>query len=135
MNRLEQLERLAAGHEVNRDATEQFAARIHHRVVRAKEERPLSPAKQRKADAKEQRLAAKIARRARKWEAMLTPPPPAPKLVGERCTAMTLAGHCCTLAAGHSEGHMGVLPDDVVPDASIGRSLWCRWQRHSDDFD
>jgi hypothetical protein len=131
---LEQLERLAAGYAANRDETEQFAARVHHQTVRAKEERPLSPGKQRKADKKVQRQARKAAK-ARHWEAMHTPLPPAPPLVGPRCAAMTLAGHRCTLADGHSEGHMGVLPDDMAPGPSIGRTLWCRWQRHSDDFD
>ena len=91
----------------------------------------LSPRKQRKADAKLERQVAKASR----WVAISAPPPRAPMPDSERCTAMTLVGHRCTLAAGHAEGHMGVLPDGVAPNPDIGVTLWCRWQRHSDDFD
>lgn len=137
MNRLEQLERLAAGVDnTQRDALQLYCDTLHHQRVRAKEERPLSPGRAAKLERREQRQAAKQARKAAKWEVMAPPAVQrAPLPEAERCPAMTLAGHRCTLRTGHTEGHMGRLPSSATVNPALGITLWCRWQRHADDFD
>lgn len=137
MNRLEQLERLAAGAEERRDDPETvlLEARLRHQRERAKQETP--NVKHAKALRKEQRLIAKAEAAlakdlARERSALMAKERPTlyvPVPEAERCTATTLVGHRCTLRAGHTEGHMGRMPDGVPLDPAAGITEWCRWER------
>ena len=137
MNRLEQLESLAAGYAERRDAPSEQMDVVLYKAERKREEH-FTNGQHRRALLREEKLKAKAdlkqaVAQAKEDSKLVKRVNQKPLLARPRvmhqCEATTLVGHRCILEAGHSEGHMGKLPEGVPLDPASGRTAWCRWEQ------